>query len=169
MGLRSFQHIEYSIGGTHPNVRHSVYSILPVLMGAARLMKLRLGVLTGVVGQRGRLALLSTRTPQEPKCLREGNYIYMKNKFMNLWGKYIKNTPCLLSEGFCATQHLFCVILQYLCCKFTVWRQTEVIFPDTDFHVTFYFAETKRETTRGRRVPWLQVSLCFTHWSNTRK
>ncbi len=60
---------------THPNVRHSLYSILRVLMGAARLMKLRLGVLTGAAGQRGRLALRATRAPQEPKCLREGHDI----------------------------------------------------------------------------------------------
>lgn len=57
--------------GTHPNVRHSVYSILRVVMGAARLMKLRVGVLTGMEGVRGRLAFLATRAPHEPKCLWE--------------------------------------------------------------------------------------------------
>lgn len=59
---------------THSNVRHSVYSILRELMGTTRLMKLRLGMLTGVAGQRGMLALLATRAPQEPKFLRERIY-----------------------------------------------------------------------------------------------
>lgn len=62
-------------GGTHPNVRHSVYSILRLLMGAARLMKLLLGVLTQVLGENWRLALLASRIPEEPKILRRGNHI----------------------------------------------------------------------------------------------
>lgn len=32
---------------THPNILHSVYSTLRVVMGATRLMKLRLGLQTG--------------------------------------------------------------------------------------------------------------------------
>lgn len=56
--------------GAHPNVRHSEYSILRVLIGTARLMKLRLGMHMDVAGLRGRLVLLTARAPEEPKCLK---------------------------------------------------------------------------------------------------
>lgn len=60
--------------GTHLNVRHSVYSILRMLRGTARLMKLRLGMwLTEVAGQRCRLVLVATRAPREPGTLRAGH------------------------------------------------------------------------------------------------
>lgn len=65
---------------SHPSVRLSEYSILRAVMEAARLMKLREGVVRR--GEdRGRVARRADRTPQLPRCLGGGE----ERENVNLW------------------------------------------------------------------------------------
>ena len=68
---------------SHPSVRLSEYSILRAVMEAARLMKLRKGVVRRRGEDSGRAARHADRTPQLPRCLggggeRENVFIFGK-------------------------------------------------------------------------------------------
>lgn len=66
----------------YSSVRCSAYSILRLLMGAAKLKKLQLGVLMEGTGLSCRLLILPAKIPQDPKCLMR------RNRFMHINVKY---------------------------------------------------------------------------------
>lgn len=57
---------------SHPSMRLSEYSIRRAVMEAARLMKLREGVVRRRGEDSGRVARRADRTPQLPRCLGGG-------------------------------------------------------------------------------------------------